>query len=157
MAGLPRQFLPPPGFHEFGCKLGPAWKPQVPYREPIRIKGASMFFSLHHNNQIWFVENPRFENISHSCATTEDLGHMKVMTPVLPENISAFERKEIFLGLIKDWMKEENITHYDLCTDTCRVVPYLRHLAPEKIIFEENLSEAFTHPELFLEMQEYRD
>lgn len=116
-----------------------------------------MFFSLHHNSQIWFVENPRLGSASHSHFETEDLGNMKVLTPVLPENTSAFERKSIFLNLIKDWMNEEKITHYDLCTDTCRVVPFLRHLNPEKIMYQENISEAFTHPELFIEMQEYRD
>ncbi len=116
-----------------------------------------MFFSLHHKNQIWFVENPRLENASDSHFTTEDLGNMKVMTPFLPENISVFERKEILTKLIKDFIAEEEIAHYDLATDTVRVVPYLRHLNPDKILFEENLSEAFTHPELFLEMQEYRD
>ena len=82
---------------------------------------------------------------------------MTVLTPVLPENVSAFERKEILLGMIRNAITDEQISSYTLATNTCRVVPFLRHLSPERVIYEQNDGEALAHPELFIEMSEYAD
>lgn len=116
-----------------------------------------MFFSLQSRNHIFFIENPRFENVPSGRWEDERTKNMTVLTPVLPENISAFERREILLGMIKDAISDEQISSYTFATNTCRVVPFLRHLSPERVIYEQNDTEAVTNPELFIEMSEYAD
>lgn len=116
-----------------------------------------MFFSLQSQNHIFFIENPRLENVTKARWEDERTKNMTVLTPVLPSDVSAFERKEILLGMIRTALSDEKINSYTLATNTCRVVPYLRHLSPDRIIYEQNDSEAFTHPELFCEMSEYAD
>ena len=116
-----------------------------------------MFFSLQSQNHIFFIENPRLENCSQARWEDERTKNITVLTPVLPSDVSAFERKEILLEMIRTALSDEKITSYTLATNTCRVVPYLRHLNPEKILFEQDDREAITHPELFCEMHEYVD
>jgi len=116
-----------------------------------------MFFSLHSQNHIFFIENPRLENCAKSRWEDERTHNMTILTPVLPADLSAFERKEILLGMIKTAITEEGIATYTFATNTCRVVPYLRYLNPDKVFYEQNDREANTHPELFIEMHEYAD
>ena len=116
-----------------------------------------MFFSLQSQKQIYFIENPRLENCTRARWEDERTSNVTVLTAVLPDSISAFERKETLLGMIREALREEKIESYIFATNTGRVVPFLRHLSPDKIIYEQNDYEAFTHPELFCEMNEYAD
>lgn len=120
-------------------------------------KGASMFFSLQSQNHIFFIENPRLENCGRGRWEDERTKNMTVLTPVLPSDVSAFERKEIFLEMIRSALSDEKIDSYTFATNTCKVVPYLRHLSPDRIIYEQDDREAITNPELFCEMNEYAD
>lgn len=116
-----------------------------------------MFFSLQTQNHLFFIEYPRLENCSEGRWENERTKNLTILTPVLPSGISVFERKEIFLSMLRTALHDEEITAYTLATNTCRIVPYLRHLNPEKIIFEQDEREARSHAELFCEMHEYLD
>lgn len=118
---------------------------------------SSLIFSLLTADRIWQVREPKLDNIACGYFEIQDQGTLSTITPVLPRECSVFERKDMFLELIRNFLKHKNIRRYTFLSSTCRSVPYLRHLSPEYVIFDQDDAEAVSHPELFLEMHEYSD
>lgn len=115
-----------------------------------------MLFSLHTENRSFFIENPILTD-GEPRMNRQKFGNMILVTPYLPLDCSAFERKETFIRVIRDLIHSENIQNYTFASSTCRSVPYLRQLSPRKVVYQQNDDEAWSYPELFQEMCEYAD
>lgn len=118
---------------------------------------SSLLFSLHKNERTWQIREPRLDNVACGYFEIQEKGNTQTITPVLPRECSVFERKDLFLELIQNFLRHKKIRNYTFQTGTCRSVPYLRYLTPEQVIFEENAMEAKVFPELFMEMHQYAD
>lgn len=116
-----------------------------------------MLFTLLTTDRIWQVREPRLDNVACGYFEIQENGSLSTITPVLPRESSVFERKEIFIELIGKFLSHKKIRRYTFMTSTCKSVPYLRHLTPDYVIFDQNDEEAVAHPELFIEMNEYAD
>jgi hypothetical protein len=112
-----------------------------------------MLFSLHAKNRTYFIHHP----VLVPCEAPHLFVQSNVLTPKLPSDCSVFDRKVQLLKLLKDFITENDLHSYLFVTRTCRSVPYLRHLQPARVIYEQNDDEAGRYPELFLEMSEYAD
>jgi UDP-galactopyranose mutase len=116
-----------------------------------------MLFSLQTQNHIYLVEHPILTNDASEKLQVMTDGAMSILRPHLPKESSVFDRKARLLRLVREFIREENITSYRFITGTCRSIPYLRHLQPELVIFDQNDEEARIYPELFVEMSQYAD
>ena len=57
--------------------------------------------------------------------------------PYLPADISVFDRNEAMTKLIKDFIRDEQINHLTIWTDTAQGMPLIRKLNPEVAVYDK--------------------
>lgn len=114
---------------------------------------------LCHERRIYFFHTPIYGVAS--CATymikKADDDSLTIIQPYVPHDLSPYEQKNAFNKIIHQVMDEENIEEYTIWTNTSKVMPHLRTLTPDSLIYDSNFDYAFSNPELERELRRKAD
>lgn len=124
--------------------------------ESVRTSALMLEFAL--KKRVYFIEAPIMNVSKEPTYFIKKSDHeVCIIQPYLPAETSVFEQKKAILELLKEFLVEENISHYSMWTDSPKCMHFIRHMNPEIIIYDclNNYSE--THPELEKELFDYAD
>ncbi len=110
------------------------------------------------NKRVFFFESPIIGVSSVPTYFLRKGDHeVTVIQPYLPGETSVFEQKEALLNILKEFIHDENITHYAIWTDTPKTMPFVRKLSADVIVYDCLSCYLQKMPELEKELFEYAD
>lgn len=124
--------------------------------ENLRTSSLMTEFAL--KKRVYFIEAPIMNVSKEATYFIKKNDHeVCIIQPYLPADTSIFEQKKAVLDLLKEFLVEENISHYTMWTDTPKAMHFIRHLNPGIIIYDCLKDFSKTNPELEKELFEYAD
>ena len=108
--------------------------------------------------KVYYIENPIFgvskEPIYVLRETRDDV---MVIEPYIPGETSVFEQKDAFISILAKLLHDEKITQYTIWSDSPKIMPLIRGLNPQAMIYDCIADYSVTNPELEKEMLEKAD
>lgn len=108
--------------------------------------------------KVYYIENPIFgvskEPIYVLRETRDDV---MVIEPYIPAETSVFEQKDAFISILMKLLQDEKITKYTIWSDSPKIMPLIRGLNPQAVIYDCITDYSVTNSELEKEMFEKAD
>lgn len=108
--------------------------------------------------RVFFIQSPIIGVVKEATYhLKQNEQQVTIIQPYLPGETSVFEQKEAMLNLLKELIRDENILHYTIWTDTPKSMPFIRNLNSEIIVYDCIKNYSLTRPELEQELFQYAD
>lgn len=113
---------------------------------------------LSHERNIYFFQTPIYgvaSCVSYIIQKNETA--VTVIQPYIPHDISVFEQRNAFNKIIHQVMEDEKIVDYTIWTNTPKVMPHIRTLTPDILIYDCSFDHEITNPDLEREIRRKAD
>ena len=122
------------------------------------VRTSTLMASFALRKRVYFIESPIIRVAKKATYFLKKNEHeVTVIQPYLPGETSLFEQKQAMQDILKELIRDENIIHYTIWTDTPKSMPYIRNLNSEIIVYDCIKNYSISRPELEQELFQYAD
>ncbi len=123
-----------------------------------QLRTSEMAKHFSQKRRVYFFAAPVIGLINYpTYHLLDEASSLVIVQPHLPSELSVFEKRDALIGLLRELVHDEHLSHYSFWTDTAKAMPFIRHLCAEQIIYDQNPLDVRANPELTKELEQYAD